>query len=141
MAREGEVPLLPDRWIYDNILKIRDADNIEQAVSAQVARRGTPESLMLNSMIASADQGDDDYARLYESELRLARMRKLLELQALREEAAGERNGAPGRSSEEGPGLPPQVLPEAFVRPPDPPDSEPTDGERLEALGLVGPGG
>ena len=95
MAREGEVPLLPDRWIYDNILKIRDADNIEQAVSAQVARRGTPESLMLNSMIASADQGDDDYARLYESELRLARMRKLLELQALREEAAGERNGAP----------------------------------------------
>ena len=40
MAREGEVPLLPDRWIYDNILKIRDADNIEQAVSAQVARRG-----------------------------------------------------------------------------------------------------
>ena len=43
---------------------------------------------MLNSMIASADQGEDDYARLYESELRLARMRKLLELQALREEAA-----------------------------------------------------
>ena len=141
MAREGEVPLLPDRWIYDNILKIRDADNIEQAVSAQVARRGTPESLMLNSMIASADQGDDDYARLYESELRLARMRKLLELQALREEAAGERNGAHGRSSEEGPGLPPQVLPEAFVRPPNPPSSAPTDGERLEALGLVGPGG
>ena len=31
MAREGLVPLLPDRWIYDNILKIRDADNIEQA--------------------------------------------------------------------------------------------------------------
>ena len=141
MAREGEVPLLPDRWIYDNILKIRDADNIEQAVSAQVARRGTPESLMLNSMIASADQGDDDYARLYESELRLARMRKLLELQALREEAASERNGARGRSSGEGPGLPPQVLPEAFVHPPNPPSSAPTDGERLEALGLVGPGG
>ena len=141
MAREGEVPLLPDRWIYDNILKIRDADNIEQAVSAQVARRGTPESLMLNSMIASTDQGDDDYARLYESELRLARMRKLLELQALREEATGERNGAHGRSSGDGPGLPPQVLPEAFVRPPNPPSSAATDGERLEALGLVGPGG
>ena len=141
MAREGEVPLLPDRWIYDNILKIRDADNIEQAVSAQVARRGTPESLMLNSMIASADQGDDDYARLYESELRLARMRKLLELQALREETAGARKGAPQRSSGDGAGLPPQILPEAFVRPPDPPDSKPTDGERLEALGLVGPGG
>ena len=141
MAREGEVPLLPDRWIYDNILKIRDADNIEQAVSAQVARRGTPESLMLNSMIASADQGDDDYARLYESELRLARMRKLLELQALREETAGERNGAHGRSSGDGAGLPPQVLPEAFVHPPNPPSSAATDGERLEALGLVGPGG
>ena len=141
MAREGEVPLLPDRWIYDNILKIRDADNIEQAVSAQVARRGTPESLMLNSMIASADQGDDDYARLYESELRLARMRKLLELQALREETAGERKGAPQRSSGDGAGLPPQVLPEAFVRSPNPPSSAATDGERLEALGLVGPGG
>ena len=141
MAREGEVPLLPDRWIYDNILKIRDADNIEQAVSAQVARRGTPESLMLNSMIASADQGDDDYARLYESELRLARMRKLLELQALREETASEGKGAPRRSSGDGAGLPPQVLPEAFVHPPNPPSSAPTDGERLEALGLVGPGG
>lgn len=123
IAREGTVPLLPDRWIYDNILKIRDADNIEQAVSAQVARRGTPESLMLNSIIASADQGDDDYARLYESELRLARMRKLLELQALREEAAGEKNGGTGRSSGEGQGLPPEVLPEAFVRSPKPPAS------------------
>ena len=100
---------------------------------------------MLNSMIASADQGDDDYARLYESELRLARMRKLLELQTLREEALSERNGASdgakGKASGDGPGLPPQVLPEAFVRPPSPPDSKPTDGERLEALGLVGPGG
>ena len=129
MAREGEVPLLPDRWIYDNILKIRDADNIEQAVSAQVARRGTPESLMLNSMIASADQGDDDYARLYESELRLARMRKLLELQALRDEAANERNGAQGRSSGDRQGSSARVL------------SELTEAERLEVLGLVGPGG
>ncbi len=130
MAREGEVPLLPDRWIYDNILKIRDADNIEQAVSAQVARRGTPESLMLNSMIASADQGDDDYARLYESELRLARMRKLLELQALREEVEGERNDGSGRSSggrSAGPSA--RVL------------SELTEAERLEVLGLAGPGG
>ena len=75
---------------------------------------------MLSSMIASADQGDDDYARLYESELRLARMRKLLELQALREEAAGERDGGAGRSS---------LVPEL------------TEAERLEVLGLVRPGG
>ncbi len=96
MAREGVTPLLPDRWIYDNILKIRDADNIEQAVSAQEAKRGTPESQMLSSMIAAANRGDDDYARLYEGELRLARVRKLLELEALREEAARGRNGEDG---------------------------------------------
>lgn len=92
MAREGAVPLLPDRWIYDNILKIRDVDNIEREVLAQVARRGTPESLMLSSMNASAHRGDDEYARLYETELRMARMRKMLELQTLRGEAARGRD-------------------------------------------------
>ncbi len=34
MACEKEVALVPDRWIYDKIRKIYDADNIEQPVSA-----------------------------------------------------------------------------------------------------------
>lgn len=159
IAREGAVPLLPDRWIYDNILKIRDADNIEQAVSAQMARRGTPESLMLGSMLASADRGEEEYARLYAAELRLARARKLLELQTIQGGAAREDVHRPsaegGAQSRDGSGLPPEVLPDAFMRPPTPPsvppgpahtrrvaeEDAPTDAERLAALGLVGPRG
>lgn len=159
IAREGEVPLLPDRWIYDNILKIRDADNIEQAISAQMARRGTPESLMLGSMLASADRGEEEYAQLYAAELRLARARKLLELQAIQGGAGREDVYEPsaegGAQSRDGSGLPPEVLPDAFMRPPTPPSVPPgpahtrraagdgvqTDAERLAALGLVGPRG
>ena len=158
IAREGAVPLLPDRWIYDNILKIRDADNIEQAVSAQMARRSTPESLMLASMLASADQGEHEYAQLYAAELRLARARKLLELRTLRSDPATGDAHQPhtdGAQSKEASGLPPEVLPNAFMRPPTTPrvpprpphparpasDGPPTDAERLAALGLAGPRG
>ena len=158
IAREGAVPLLPDRWIYDHILKIQDADNIEQAVSAQMARRSTPESLMLGSMLASADRGEDEYAQLYAAELRLARARKLLELRTLQgDPATGDARQPRAESVQprEGSGLPPEVLPDAFMRPPTTPrvpprpphpapatrDGAMTDAERLAALGLAGPRG
>ena len=117
MAREGEVPLLPDRWIYDNILKIRDADNIEQAVSAQVARRGTPESLMLNSMIASAPTRATTTTRgCTRANCAWRGCGSCWSCRRSERRPPARGTARHGRSSEDGPGLPPQVLPEAFVR-------------------------
>ena len=165
IAREGETPLLPDLWIRDNILGIQDADQVDDAVKEQIAERTLPEAGLWTLYQAASKQGRDDLAQMYFGELvgmLFAKAQKMAD--TLRGGGPGAAQGppspGPGVPAPTGPGLPslppPEVMPPAMagVPPPAPtpqggpvvPPGQPRPGavseaERLNRMGLVGPGG
>ena len=62
-------PLLDDKYIRDHTLAIRDGDNMEDRLKAQVAERGSPLAQMWSNIQAAMNQGDRELAFLYGQEM------------------------------------------------------------------------
>jgi hypothetical protein len=64
-GRAGPTPLLPDRFIREEILGIQDADLMGDALLEQMAERASPLAATWTLMKASAEMGREDLARIY----------------------------------------------------------------------------
>ena len=101
-ARSGELPFLPDRWLWENFLHLPDTALIDSMLKEQLAERAHPAALALALAKAAAERGEMDTAKIYLDEY----MRLMVQSSI---QAGG---GAPGGGAPDGtPGLPPTTLP------------------------------
>ena len=175
IAREGETPLLSDTFIRDNILGLQSADAMEDSIKMQVAETTLPEAQLWTLLQTALRQGREDLVEFYQGELMRLLTTKIAEqaqMQAQMQAAQappqpqapppGPPPGmmppgmmGPGMNGA-GPGLPPQVMPNAGlgvpppapVAPPGPsvPPGTPRPGaqgieSRLANLGMIRPAG
>jgi len=128
-ARQGEIPLLSDRFIREEVLGLQDADLIDDGVKEQLSERSTPLAATYNLMQSAERRGRDDMAAIYFGELQALMIQKQMELQQLQMAAMGMAQGPnmqpggamPGGAMPGGgpgqppngrqPGFPPQTLP------------------------------
>ena len=166
IAREGEVPLLPDIFIRDMILGLQDADQLDDVIKEQIAEKALPEAGLYTLLASLENRGRGDLAQFYYGEL----MRMMIE------KTAQARTGVPGAGAspqpqqpqgppmmeppmapvpEGPPGMRPEVMPEAAMGvPPVAPVGPPpmmvapgtprpgaivNDEERMRRMGLVPP--
>ena len=125
IAREGQTPLLPDRFIRDEILGMQSADQIEDTINSQMAERLLPEAALWTMYKSAIQEGREDVAVFYEEELRRLLMQKAAQgMQPPQPEMGGgpmpmaPPNGAVPMGAP--PGLPPDVLPGAMMGVPPP---------------------
>jgi hypothetical protein len=166
IAREGEVPLLPDIFIRDMILGLQDADQLDDVIKEQIAEKALPEAGLYTLLASLENRGRGDLAQFYYGEL----MRMMIE------KTAQARTGVPGAGAspqpqqpqgppmmeppmapvpEGPPGMRPEVMPNAAMGvPPVAPVGPPpmmvapgtprpgaiaNDEERMRRMGLVPP--
>ena len=168
MAREGPTPLMPDLLIRSDVLQLQDPDMVADMVKEQMGESASPAAGMYSLITSLEKRGRPDLAFIYKQDMQLLVMKHNMEMQALMAQAAGMiPPGAPGPNGPGGPsptggggggppGLPPQMLPNAAQGQPPPvpvPQAGPmvppgaprpgamSDEGRLNAIGLVGPGG
>jgi len=151
IAREGAVPLMPDFWIRDEVLKVQNADNMDDAIKEQLAERLLPEAGLYSLMLGAVRRGRTDLAQLYKVELMRLMMMKMGGMPSVEGPMGmvGQNGGGP-------PGAMPQAMPNAMMGVPPPvptpqagpnvPPGSPRPGAvtpeaRLARMGLVGPGG
>lgn len=147
-ARQGPTPLLPDLWIWDNLLGLQDADMIGDAIKEQMGERMSPMATLHTLMQAMEKRGRTDLAKIY-----MGDMIKLMMAQGMGE--PGRPGGTNGTSNGNG-GLPPEVAPNATIgRGPPAPNQQQgpiveqgrprpgarTPDQRLSDIGLFGPRG
>jgi len=157
IAREGEVPLLPDINIRADILKLEDPDDIEDAIKEQMGERMLPEATLWLLMQAMVNRGRPDLASMYFVKLQELYQQKDAAAQQAQMQQMATMAGAGGPTG----GLPPmardpRVQPQAAMggapspllsnpgpqRPPGAPrPGAQGDDTRLAGLGLFGPGG
>ena len=157
IAREGEVPLLPDINIRADILKLEDPDDIEDAIKEQMGERMLPEATLWLLMQAMVNRGRPDLASMYFVKLQELYQQKDAAAQQAQMQQMATMAGAGGPPG----GLPPmardpRVQPQAAMggapspllsnpgpqRPPGAPrPGAQGDDTRLAGLGLFGPGG
>lgn len=107
MAREGKpLPLLPDRFIRDDILQIQDVDAVEAIINEEQAERAVPEAMLAGFIQDAIKRGRMDLAQIYADKLR-----QLLQQQAMAGAAPPGGNGA-GPRGEVPPAKPPMLRPE-----------------------------
>tara|TARA_R100000093_G_scaffold18520_2_gene10828 strand:- start:160 stop:2049 length:1890 start_codon:yes stop_codon:yes gene_type:complete len=153
--REGPVPLVPDRWLREEVLGIQDPDSIDAQIKEQLGERLLPEAALWDIMVAMEETGRQQLAGFYFAELQEILFKKELERRQARVVAqqSGLTNGANGSA----PGVAPTAQPSqslggganpASLSNPGPqqapgtprPGAQSNNG-RLASLGLVGPGG
>ena len=126
IAREGQNPLLSDRYIRDKILGLQDSDNMEEVLNEQMAEKALPEAQLYTLMKSAEERGRPDLAQLYFGELTTIINQKLQaqiqSMQMLEQTAmAGQQQQQAGP-----PGVNPQAMPEAMMGvPPTPPTGPP----------------
>ena len=69
IAREGEVPLLPDIFIRDMILGLQDADQLDDVIKEQIAEKALPEASLWTLLASLENRGRGDLAQFYYGEL------------------------------------------------------------------------
>ena len=177
MAREGQTPLLDDRTIRDEILGLQSADEVENQIKEQMGERMLPEAAMWTIMKATEERGRPDLAQFYMGALmEILQQKQMMQQQMMggAPPGPGGPGGPPGPGSPPGlpgpgglppsppgpggagPGLRPEVMPNAGLGVPPPmptpqggpnvPEGSPRPGgqqevERLRRLGLFGPRG
>jgi hypothetical protein len=178
MAREGPVPLMDDRTIRDEILGLQSADEVENQIKEQMAEQILPEAQMWTILKATEERGRPDLAQFYMGQLQEILMQKQMMQQQMMMQMSGGAPGQPPGSSPSpgapgpgglppsppgpgapagaGPGLRPEVMPNAALGGPPPtptpqagpnvPEGSPRPGgqdeiERLRRVGLFGPRG
>jgi hypothetical protein len=65
MLREGDSPLAPDDWIWENILEVSDTEQFRTAIDAQKANAGDPKVQLMNMITALLKTGDENKAMVY----------------------------------------------------------------------------
>ena len=65
MLREGDNPLAPDDWIWENILEVSDTEQFRTAINAQKANNGDPKVQLMNMITALLKTGEDNKAMIY----------------------------------------------------------------------------
>lgn len=65
MLREGDNPLAPDDWIWENILEVSDTEQFRTAISAQKANNGDPKVQLMNMITSLLKTGEDNKAMVY----------------------------------------------------------------------------
>lgn len=65
MLREGDNPLAPDDWIWENILEVSDTEQFRTAIQAQKANNGDPKVQLMNMITALLKTGEDNKAMIY----------------------------------------------------------------------------
>ncbi len=164
MAREGQTPLLDDRTIRDEILGLQSADEVENQIKEQMGERMLPEAAMWTIMKATEERGRPDLAQFYMGGLmEILQQKQMMQQQMLAGPGAppgppgpGGLPPSPASPGGAGPGLRPEVMPNAGLGVPPPmptpqggpnvPEGSPRPGgqqevERLRRLGLFGPRG
>ena len=133
IAREGPTPLLSDRAIRDRILAIQDADQMEDAIKAQLAEKLLPEATLWSMLQAAERQGRSDLVDFYMGELvsvlfekRRMLQEKMAAVSAPPPGPGGPPMGGPPPGGPMGPpqggppGFPPEVMPDAMLGVPPP---------------------
>ena len=164
IAREGPVPLLPDRHIREEIMGIQDADSLDSQIKAQVGERMLPEAALWDIMVAMEERGRQELAGFYYAQLVETLIQKMMARQQMGMPQQGApQQGAPqqgllnGQGGGPQPGVPPTVMPSQVMGGgPDPatlsnvgPQQAPgtprpgaqSEQTRLGNIGLIGPGG
>lgn len=105
LLRDGDVPLSDDRYLRENVLMIQDADQMQRAIDEQMAKRGSPVAVAFGNMLAAAEQGDMELAKLWETDFRTQLIQQLTAMQAAQIQAAqlgigGGQPGQPGQSQQ-----------------------------------------
>ena len=70
MMREGEKPLAPDEWIWENVLQISDIEQFRNSISAQQAQVTEPKALLLTLIEGLMQTGEQEKALIYVDLLR-----------------------------------------------------------------------
>ena len=65
MLREGDNPLAPDDWIWENILEVSDTEQFRTAISAQKANNGDPKVQLMNMITSLLKTGEENKAMIY----------------------------------------------------------------------------
>ena len=102
-ARQGPVPLFDDRFIREEILEVQDVEQLERAVWEQLGDRGSPAAIAFRSMVAAAQQGNQESAEIWQMEFQMAMMTKLLEMMQLQSVGGGSLMGGGGPGGPGGP--------------------------------------
>jgi len=104
-ARAGDLPFLPDRWLWENFLHLPDTALIDSMLKEQLAERAHPAAMSLALAKASAERGETETAKIY-----LDEYFKFMVLSSMGGNVGGQApGGAPGGSQGQG-GLPASVL-------------------------------
>ena len=65
MMRDGDRPLAPDEWIWENVMQINDVDQFKNAISAQQAHVTEPKALLLTLIEGLMQTGEQEKAMIY----------------------------------------------------------------------------
>ncbi len=129
MAREGQTPLLSDTFIRDHVLGLQSADQMDDAINAQIAERTLPEATLWTMLQAAQRQGRDDLAKFYQGELERLFLVKGMEQAQMMQQAGAMAQGVAAPQPQAGPLPPPppqgmgmggptaspQVMPDAMM--------------------------
>jgi hypothetical protein len=82
MMREGQRPLAPDEWIWENVLQITDVDQFKNAISAQQAHITEPKALLITLIEGLMQTGEQEKALIYVDLLRKTMKQENMEEQS-----------------------------------------------------------
>jgi hypothetical protein len=115
LARQADAqgnPLMPDEWIREEVLKVKNPDIVRDMLGVQSAQQMLPEAMLFTRMQQAENMGHPELARFYYEQLLLVMWRNM---QMLMQAGIQPQGAPPGQGSPSGPpGLPSQALPNAF---------------------------
>ena len=131
-------PLADDRFIREGIMKFQDVEQIERAIFEQLAQTGSPTALAFSSMMAAAEQGNEELATIWSTRLQIAMMTDFLEMMQL-QIMGGQPGGGAGAGGSNGQGSQPKPrLPNSSALPPQ---SLGINAQPIQQAGSIVPAG
>ena len=127
-AREGAVPLLPDKDILDRIVGVQDVGATQDAIEVQMAKRLSPRAMLQTLMKAAENQGEDELAGVLFGELLVQQLKQMVELASAQIQANMAQQAVGAASG----GVDPSVLPNA-AQGKQPPQPTPQAGANVPA--------
>lgn len=92
---EGANPLASQRYAREEVLGMRDSDQMESQVLEQMAGRATPMAAAFRMMEAALEMGEMELAQIWMLEAQKQSVQAALEMQILRMQAQGLLGGGP----------------------------------------------